>query len=53
VQYLHKQAPAILVQITHDFYTVGAALALLAIIPAFFLWKPKPGEESIAESAIM
>lgn len=50
---LQQRLTAIPVQITHDFYTAGAALALLAIIPALFLWKPKPGEESVAESAIM
>jgi MFS family permease len=50
---LAQRLTAIPVQITHDFYTAGAALALLAIIPALFLWKPKPGEESVAESAIM
>ncbi len=33
--------------VTHvvtDFFFVGAVLALVAVIPALFLWQPKPGE---------
>jgi MFS family permease len=42
---LAQRLAEIPVEITRDFFTVGAALALVAVIPALFLWKPKSGEE--------
>jgi hypothetical protein len=46
------QATAIAVTIVTGFFLVGAILALVAVIPALFLWKPKAGEES-AQSRVV
>lgn len=41
---LAQKLAAIPVAITRDFFTAGAVIALVAVIPALFLWQPKPGE---------
>lgn len=45
VSYIAQQTTQIGITIVTDFFLVGAVLALIAIIPALFLWKPKAGEE--------
>jgi MFS family permease len=35
---------AVVVQVVTDFFLIGSVLALIAVIPALFLWRPKPGE---------
>jgi MFS family permease len=36
----------VMTQVFSEFFLVGAILALLAVIPALFLWRPKPGEKA-------
>jgi MFS family permease len=40
---------AVIVHVITDFFTAGFVVALLALIPAFFLWKPKPEEAQEAK----
>ncbi len=42
---LQQKTVEFAVDIVHGFFLAGAILALVAVIPALFLWKPKPGEE--------
>ncbi|MBA3825268.1 MAG: MFS transporter [Ktedonobacterales bacterium] len=41
-----QQTTAITVKVVTDFFLAGAVLALVAIIPALFLWKPQTGDET-------
>jgi MFS family permease len=40
---------AVTVHVITDFFTAGFVVSLLALIPAFFLWKPKPEEAQEAK----
>lgn len=44
-QYTIAQQTVIAVQIVTGLFLAGAVIAALAIIPALFLWQPKPGEK--------
>ncbi len=40
---------AVIVHVITDFFTAGFVVSALALIPAFFLWKPKPEEAQEAK----
>ena len=44
--FVAQKTTAITVSIVTDFFLAGAVLALVAVIPALFLWRPQPGDEA-------